>query len=168
MNKKVKCIKEARARRAKIAHLEITSFKQQPEEVRDFFPERKHTRDVVVIEVGKKMPNGVWDNSNKLWLTTDEFLMLKDAFDEFRGSKGGDTKPPAYQAPGKRKFNDNERRLIELHEGRKSNPDGEGQSPPSSFSDAFGRRPMTVFEDFEIQLANLVAAYGAMKGGAAQ
>lgn len=136
MDKKVKCVKEARAGRVKVAHLEITRYQKQPKGVRDYFPEREYTSDTVVIEVGRKMSNGQWDNK-QLWLTTTEFFRLREALEKFDDAEAGNNKPQSPRPSNKSKLTDDEQRLAELHDRRKSEliENGEGEKPSSGSSD---------------------------------
>ena len=88
--KEFKTIREGRKGRVKVAHVQITTYKEQPKDVREYFPERKIVRDAVVVQIGRKMRNGEWDNSNQLWMSTDEFCKLGDAIDDFMDEEEGD------------------------------------------------------------------------------
>ena len=134
MAKDVRVIKEARVRRVKVTHLEFTTYRQQPEQFRDYVPEERRVRHRVAVQIGRKRRGQDWENET-LWLTTHEFAMLEDAIAEFREEDSGAKKPRPSPAPGKRKLTDAESELIDAYSKRVSEgANGEGEDEESSLS----------------------------------
>jgi hypothetical protein len=132
--KEVKIIRESRVGNMKVTQLELIMYKQQREDVRDYFPERRIVRDRVVIQKGVKQQDGTWKN-DEIWMTSYEFCKLTDALEKF--DNGGDepsTIRPARQvreSSGRRKLTDSEMRLAELADKKE---EGKGDKPSSSNS----------------------------------
>ena len=91
MKSKTKCIKSARSGRWKISLLEITKTFQQPENVRDVFPERTRVEDRVAVQYSKKV-NGEWKNET-IFCSAQDFANLQNAIEDFHDNDVGDNSP---------------------------------------------------------------------------
>ena len=93
MKCETKCIRSSRAGRFKISLLEQTKTFGQPENVRDYRPEKAVAETRVVIQHGMKR-NGDWVNQT-IFCSASDFRNLQNAIDDFTdANEDGDDESP--------------------------------------------------------------------------
>jgi hypothetical protein len=93
MKCETKCIRSSRAGRFKISLLEQTKTYGQPENVRDYRPEKTVAETRVVIQHGMKR-NGEWVNQT-IFCSASDFRNLQNAIDDFTdANEDGDDESP--------------------------------------------------------------------------
>ena len=93
MKCETKCIRSSRAGRFKVSLLEQTKTFEQPENVRDFRPEKVIVETRVAIQYGVKR-NGEWVNQT-LFCSDQDFRNLQNVIDDFTdANEDGDDESP--------------------------------------------------------------------------